>query len=308
MKDCKTLKETNNMNTPLVSIITVTYNRGKLLGRCIKSVLDQTYKNIEYIVIDGGSTDESDEVVNSFKEDKRLKYIKLNENRKVFLNYNYGASLAKGKYITYLDSDDEYLPYKIEKQVALIETLTEDYGMVYCWMTYFDSSKDNAFINVHKAELKGLVPIEASIKPCVSGTPTLLIRKDAFDAVGGFDEKADMTTDWEFCARFCHKWKVDYVPESLVNVYINHIYDRLSTQMRHNPAFRKNRIAMHEHYLDEFSDTFDKRMGARWYNYKSLAFFCMKDHDLWKTLKYTFLYVISAIENFVYEKFIKSKK
>ena len=278
------------------------------MGRCIKSVLSQTYQNIEYIVIDGGSTDESDDVVKSFQKDKRLKYVKLNENRKVFLNYNYGASLATGKYINYLDSDDEYLPDKIEKQIALIETLPEEYGMVYCWMTIFDSSKNNAFIQVHKAELKGFVPIEASIKPCVSGTPTLLIRKNAFDAVGGFDGEAEMTTDWEFCARFCHKWKVDYVPESLVNVYVNHIYDRLSTQMRYNPAFRKSRIAMHEHYLDEFRDTFDKRIGSRWYNYKSLAFFCFKDHDVRKTLKYAFLYVVNVIENFVYERIIKPWK
>lgn len=296
------------MDTPLVSVITVTYNRGKLLGRCIKSVLEQTYQNVEHIIIDGGSDDETDDVVASFANDKRLRFIKLNENRKVFRNYNYGAELARGDYITYLDSDDEYVPTKIEKQVALIETLPEEYGMVYCWMTYFDSSKNDAFIHVHKTELKGLVPIEASIKPSVSGTPTLLIRPKAFWAVGGFDEKADMTTDWEFCARFCHHWKVDYVPESLVNVYVNHMYDRLSTQMRYNKAYLKKRIAMHEYYLEEFHDTFDKRSGSRWYNYKSLAFFCLKDRDVLKTIKYSYLFVVNYIKNSLYEKRNESGK
>lgn len=296
------------MEKPLVSIITVTYNRGKLLGRCIKSVLNQTYTNIEHIVIDGGSTDETDEVAACFSNDKRFRFVKLDENRKVFFNYNYGAELAKGEYIAYLDSDDEYLAEKIEKQVALIQTLPEEYGMVYCWMTYFDSSKDNAFMRVHGYELNGFVPIDAATKPCVSGTPTLLIKKEAFWAVGGFDGEAEMTTDWEFCARFCQRWYVKNLPESLVNVYVNHIYDRLSTEMRYNPKYLKARIAMHEHYLDEFSDTFDKRPGSRWYNYKSLAFFCLKDKDALKTLRYSFLYIKNTIEDYVYERFIKSQK
>ena len=263
------------MDKPLVSVITVTYNRGKLLGRCIQSVLDQTYANLEHIVIDGGSDDETDNVVASFQHDKRLRYVKLTENRNVFLNYNYGARLAKGDFITYLDSDDEYVPTKIEKQVQLIETLPEDYGMVYCWMTYFDSSKQDAFLRIHKTELKGFVPIEAATKPCVSGTPTLLIRPKAFWAVGGFDEKSEMTTDWEFCARFCQRWKVDYVPESLVNVYVNHVYERLTTRMK-SPGYLRKRVAMHEYYLEEFSDIFDQRPGSRWYNYKSLAYYSLK--------------------------------
>ena len=288
------------MYYPLVSVITVTYNRGKLLGRCMKSVLEQTYQNIEYIVIDGGSNDETDEVVASFQNDSRLRYVKLNENRKVFQNYNFGASLANGELLAYLESDDEYFPNIIEKQVNQIMSLPNDYGMVYCWMTYFDSSKDNVLIRVHGTKLKGMVPLEASIRPTVSGLPTLLIRKTAFDTCGGFDEKAEMTTDWEFCARFCHYWKVDYLPESLVNVYVNHIYERLSTKMRYSKTLLKARIAMHEHYLEEFSDTFNKRPGSRWYNYKSLAFFCFKDRSFLKAFKYLLLYVINAIENLIY--------
>lgn len=293
------------MEKTLVSVITVTYNRGKLLERCIRSVLNQTYTNIEHIVIDGGSDDETDFVVEKYQGDKRLKYIKLSENRNVFLNYNYGASQAKGDLITYLDSDDEYLPEKIEKQVELINTLPSDYGMVYCWMTYFDSSQNDAFMHVHKAELRGYVPIEASVYPCVSGTPTLLIRKEAFWSVGGFDDKAEMTTDWEFCARLCHKWKVDYVPESLVNVYVNHMYDRLTNRMK-SKAFLKKRIAMHEYYIKEFKETFNKRPGSRWYNYKFLAYYSLKNHNIGKTIKYSFLYIINTTINYVYERFINS--
>ena len=165
------------MEQPLVSVVTITRNRGKLIGRCISSVLGQTYHNVEHIVVDGASDDETDDVVKSFN-DERLVFLKLEENWSLEKTYKYGTSQAKGKYICFLDSDDEYLPTKIEKQVALIESLPEDYGMVYCWMTYYDSSKDNAVIRVHKPELRGFVPLEAAEKPTVSGTPIYLFRKE----------------------------------------------------------------------------------------------------------------------------------
>lgn len=279
---------------PLVSVITVTRNRAKLLGRCIDSVLGQTYKNLEHIIIDGASDDNTDDIIASYHDD-RLRYIKLESNWPIVKTVHHGVSVAKGAYITFLDSDDEYLPDKIEKQIALIETLPEDYGMVYCWMTYLDSSKNDAIIRVHDTKLRGFVPVEAVEKPTISGTPTFLFRKEAFIESGGWNEENPIPTDWELGARFCQKWKVDYVPESLVNVYVNHVYERVSTHMRYDKAFFGKRIAMHEYFLKEFKDTFDKRFGSRWYHYKFLAFFCLKDHDYLKVVKYSFLYVVSAI-------------
>ena len=292
------------MNAPLVSVITITRNRAKLIGRCIQSVLNQTYKNIEHIIVDGASTDETDDIIGSFK-DERLKYFKLEANLSVVKTIQYGAAQATGEYICFLDDDDEYVPTKIEKQVKLIESLPDDYGMVYCWMSYFDSSNDNAFMHVHKAELRGFVPVDAAIKPNVSGTPTFMFRKNVYDELGGWAEDMPLTTDWELGARCCQKWKVDYVPESLVNVYVNHIYDRMSTQMRYDKAFLKKRIGMHEYFLNKYKDTYNKQLGSRWYQYKSLAFFCLKDKNIWKTIKYAFLYMVNVIGNFIYEKLIK---
>lgn len=108
------------MEQPLVSIITITRNRAKLIGRCIGSVLSQSYHNIEHIVVDGASDDNTGDVIASFVDD-RLKYLKLDSNWSLEKTYKYGTSNAKGKYICFLDSDDEYLPTKIEKQVELID-------------------------------------------------------------------------------------------------------------------------------------------------------------------------------------------
>ena len=101
---------------PLVSVITITHNRGKLIGRCIQSVLNQSYTNIEHIVVDGASDDNTDEVIAGFN-DIRLKYIKLESNWPVAKTINYGVEQSKGMFVTFLDSDDEYLPTKVEKQL-----------------------------------------------------------------------------------------------------------------------------------------------------------------------------------------------
>ena len=163
------------MEQPLVSVVTVTRNRGNLLRRCICSVLGQTYTNLEHIVVDGASDDNTDEVINSFA-DRRLKYTKLDTNWPIKETLDYGISLCKGKYITFLDSDDEYVQEKIEKQVKLIESLPDDYGFVYCWMTYYDENTKEV-LRIHKTELRGDVAEEVISVPNLSGTPTLMFRE-----------------------------------------------------------------------------------------------------------------------------------
>lgn len=275
------------MEQPLVSVITITRNRGKLIGRCIKSILNQTYKNIEYIIVDGASDDETDDVVDNFK-DNRLKFLKLKENWSLEKTYKYGTSQAKGKYICFLDSDDEYLPTKIEKQVKLIESLPRDYGMVYCWMTYYDSSKNNSVIRIHNPHLKGFVPLQAAEAPTVSGTPAYMFRKEVYDELGGWAWDMPIITDWEMGARCCQKWKVDYVPESLVNIYENHCYVRQTDNILKDKSLFKKRVAMHQYFLDEFKDLFDKNPRHRSHHYSRMAYFSFKSGDYKIAIKYCF--------------------
>ena len=259
------------MEQPLVSVVTITRNRGNLLGRCIKSVLEQTYKNIEHIVVDGASDDNTDEVVSSFK-DERLHFVKLETNWPIKETLDYGISQCKGKYIAFLDSDDEYLPEKIEKQVNLIESLPEDYGFVYCWMTYHDSSNNNTPYRVHKPELRGDVKDEVVKSPIVTGTPTLLFRLDFFRSFGGWKSKEEIgiVDDWEMCARACQLTKVDYVPESLVNVYVNHGSVRQSQETSYYDKPYERLIKYHKYFLNHFSDNFERHPVYTRYHYLML--------------------------------------
>lgn len=264
-----TVMNVNECGTaPLVSVITITRNRASLLPRAIKSVLGQTYKNIEYIILDGASTDDTEEVVKKYSDDKRLVYHRFDRNYPIVETLNIGFNQSHGDYITFLDDDDEYLPTKIEKQVNLFSTLDAQYGMVYCWMSYFDSAT-NKFIKLHNPKVRGMVADEVVERPLVSGTPTMMFRRSTFSSLGGWRDDMGIVSDWELAARCCQKWKVDYVPESLIKIYVNHGYLRMTCT-----TFNKDKyfatIKFHLLFLQEFSEIFDRYPIKKRYHYKNL--------------------------------------
>lgn len=104
----------------LVSIIMPSYNTAKYIGDSIKSVLAQTYGNWELIIVDDCSTDNTDEIVKEFLSDERIKYLKNEKNSGAAISRNYALREAKGKWIAFLDSDDLWLPEKLEKQLAFM--------------------------------------------------------------------------------------------------------------------------------------------------------------------------------------------
>ncbi|HZH60171.1 MAG TPA: glycosyltransferase family 2 protein [Metabacillus sp.] len=113
------------MGSELISVVIPTYNRGDLLRRSINSVLNQTYTNLELIIVDDASTDNTKEIVFSYKDD-RIKYYRLDINTQGTKPRNLGILKSNGKYIALLDSDDEWVPTKLEKQVEFIKGFNED--------------------------------------------------------------------------------------------------------------------------------------------------------------------------------------
>lgn len=113
----------------LVSIIMPSYNTAKFISETIESVLAQTYTDWELIIVDDCSTDNTDEVVKSFLSDDRIKYIKNEKNSGAAFSRNRALCEAKGKWIAFLDSDDVWLPEKLEKQIAFMEK--NDYHFSY---------------------------------------------------------------------------------------------------------------------------------------------------------------------------------
>ncbi len=208
-----------DVTPPLVSVIIPTRNRVRLITRAINSVLDQTYRQLECIVVDDASTDVTRQNVRSIQDD-RLVYLCHETNRGASAARNTGIKASKGKYIAFLDDDDEWFPKKLQKQVPLIQSLPDKVGMVYCWMDYFDER--GKLIKKHHPKLKGYVFPHVLDAQRLGGCPTLLVRREVIEKVGDFDNSLPRGNDGDFIRRVCRDYQVDYVPEVLVKVHVGH--------------------------------------------------------------------------------------
>ena len=210
---------------PLVSVIIPTRNRVEMLCRAVNSVLSQTFDNLECIVVDDESHDNTEKVINSF-EDDRLKYFRHEKNKGASAARNTGIRQSKGGLIAFLDDDDEWIATKLEKQVPLLKGLPERFGMVYCWMDYYDAN--NKLIHQHHPTLKGYVFPQVLDAQRLGGCPTLLVKRNVVDQIGGFDESLIRGNDGDFIRRICRTNRVDFIPEVLVKVHSNHGYIQIS--------------------------------------------------------------------------------
>lgn len=203
------------MNSKLVSIIIPAYNAEKYVGRAIKSALAQTYKDIEIIVVDDGSTDGTAQIVKSF-QDARVRYI-YQQNQNVGAARNHGIRESRGVYITFLDADDEYLPEKVAKEVEFLQK-NPQCGAVYCdTLQYFSEKPEVLYMR------KGAHP-EGDIFPdllhfSVINPNTFMAPKEVLEKVGMFDERPNFPEDWELWLRMARAgYQFGHIHEGLVKV------------------------------------------------------------------------------------------
>jgi glycosyltransferase involved in cell wall biosynthesis len=233
---------------PIVSVIMPTRNRAKLLPRAINSILKQTFKDFEIVIIDGNSTDETKIVVDGYN-DPRIRYYLQEIPKNGAQATNEGFEKARGKYIAFLDDDDEWLPEKLEKQVNLLNSLPDDYGMVYCWMDYYNDSGKC----VHQTHpiLKGYIYKDILVNEKLSGAPTFMVKNSVIKKIGGFDTELILFDDAEFARRVSKYYKVDLISEALVKVYPDHGSLRQS-DMSHLAG--QSLVYIYEKYKDDFKE------------------------------------------------------
>lgn len=201
----------------LVSVILPTFNRSHVLKRSIESVLRQSYDNFELIVVDDGSTDTTEEIVNSYK-DKRIKYIRYETNKGANAARNIGIENSKGEYIAFQDSDDEWLSEKLEKQLAVLEDPKYKDHIVYC--------RIERIYKDHKEQIPKEKDINQSgniskrlLRYNFISTQALLLKREYFKKVGMFDEKLPRLQDWDMVLRLALVYKFKYINEVLVKLY-----------------------------------------------------------------------------------------
>ncbi|MCS7278988.1 MAG: glycosyltransferase [Thermodesulfobacteriaceae bacterium] len=194
--------------TPLVSVIIPTYNRAYLLFKSIESVLSQTFKDWELIVVDDGSTDKTSYLVSKYP----LIYVK--KHRKgVSHARNTGLKKAKGPLICFLDSDDYFLPQKLEKQIEFLEKYPE-YKLVQTEEIWFKGEKRIYPKRIHR-KAQGWF-FDRALKLCVVSMSTVMIKREVFEEVGYFDEEFWVCEDYEFWLRVSLKMPVGLIKEPLV--------------------------------------------------------------------------------------------
>ncbi len=205
--------------SPTVSVIIPTYNYGSFIGEAIESVLAQTFPVSEIVVVDDGSSDNTEEVVGKFGN--KVKYIKQ-KNGGVGLARNTGVKHSTGEFIAFLDADDIWLPQKLERQLRVLEN-DEEIGLVTTGMREFDASGKT--ISKHQNGQSGWCAEKILLSEAVTVGPgtTIFMKRSVFDEVGGFDETKNMhpAEDWEFTYQVARKFKLAFLPDLLAE-YRNH--------------------------------------------------------------------------------------
>jgi glycosyltransferase involved in cell wall biosynthesis len=212
-------------NSMLVSVVIPTFNRAELLERAIHSVLSQTLTGLELIIVDDGSTDDTQNRAALLLEaDHRIVYLKHEKNCGAQAARNTGIQAAKGEFIAFLDSDNEWLPSKLEKQMMLISQNTDPIGVVYC--DYQEVSTEGRVLNNYIARYRGLI-YKKVLCDWLTDTSTLIVRKDFLEKIHGFDEKVQAYQEWDLCIRLAKECQFDFVPECLT-IYHQHALPSIS--------------------------------------------------------------------------------
>lgn len=204
----------------LVSVIIPTYNRAALIKRAVDSVLNQSHKNIELIVVDDGSTDSTLDVLSSIG-DLRLNVIKTEGRKGANFARNLGVSHARGDLIGFQDSDDEWLFGKLAQQLDLMQEKQAD-AVITSFLRVVDDSVRYYPFKVNRDSInrdEGLVKTENCLRSNVLSTQTLLIKKEVFNELKGFDNSLKRLQDWDLAIRLIDNYKVYLLDCPLVNVY-----------------------------------------------------------------------------------------
>ena len=266
---------------PLVTVIITSYKGSNSIERAIISVVNQTYQNIEIIVVDDNGFGTKEQIVTEkiVKRYPQVKYIAHQCNMNGSIARNTGANKASGEYFCFLDDDDEYLPNKVTLQVRKMLQLGSDYGLIYCsFLDISNSGKQTTEI----ARRKGYILEYSLLDQVKVATSLFMVKKRVFFELNGFDGSFRRHQDWEFVARLSANYKVDYVEEICV---IKHSIER------NTPRLVEDTERYRMHYLNSLHKVIgqlNKYTQKKVYCYHYLCFVkeYVKQHNYSKFFQY----------------------
>jgi glycosyltransferase involved in cell wall biosynthesis len=201
-----------------ISVVIPTYNYKRFIGDALQSVLGQTLPPSEILVVDDGSEDDTESVVRSFGE--RVRYIRQ-KNAGVSSARNRGVAETSGELITFVDADDVVEPEFLEALYAEF-TGRADVGLAHCGTRLFDSETGETLSFDLDGGAEGVADnLLLWEGPGFPAPGLVMVRREAFADVGGFDSRQKVGEDWDFCYRVARQYKVGFVPKPLINYRIH---------------------------------------------------------------------------------------
>ncbi len=237
-------------NVPLVSVIMASYNHQEYVGRAVQSVLDQTPTDFELVITDDASNDGTVAEITKFA-DPRIRLLRFPANRGQFVATNHSLRQARGQYVAVLNSDDVFLPTKLEKQVAFLAD-HPDVGAVFSRARMIDEQDrpwqgKSMFLDVNRSRYEWLNHF--FYKGNCLCHPSVLIRKQCHDTIGAYDERYAQVGDYDLWIRLCLQYEMHILPEELVGF---RMLSRSANMSGLRPDSIKRRCWEQRHVLDNF--------------------------------------------------------
>lgn len=249
-----------NNSHPLVSVIIPTYNHATYIGEALDSVLQQTYENLEIIIIDNYSDDNTEQIVSSIK-DLRIQYWKFHNNGVIAASRNFGVDKANGKIIAFLDSDDVWEPEKLHRQVQHLERNNDISIVASNYYIIGESPLWRNRLNFDNKMYKDYYYQDLILDNTVINS-SAVVKREVFDKVGGLDEDPQYFAfeDWDLWLRCCRHGKLRIISTPVVGyrIHSGNAKNKLEIHTRSLNLLKKHRTLG---YLD--SRLFNNALGVK---------------------------------------------
>lgn len=259
-----------------VSVIIPTYNGADTILVAVNSVLQQTIKDIEIIIVDDNEKnthgqEETKRKLEAYINENKVQYICHGVNRGGSVARNTGARLSKGKYLIFLDDDDVLLPNMIEENIKKLQTTNESVGVSVCGGYYV---KCNGVGYCRKLTDNSNMIRDYLLDKQYFNTSAIFVKREAFESIGGFDESFIRHQDWEFCVRLFSMYEVEIIDKPLIiryvtgkrgpqnfdqkECYLDYFFEKMSDLLKHELSvkeyqcvrnYKYSEIAV-QHYLE----------------------------------------------------------
>ncbi len=260
---------------PFVTVFTPNYNKAKYLQETIESVLHQTYENFEYIIIDDCSTDDSWDIISKYaSKDERIKAYRNNENLRIVKTRNKGFQFSskEAKYFAILDSDDVSTLERLEKQVNFLEE-NPRYGLIGSDLIVIDEeSKEIGYRKYASSDLD-IRKVITRLNPIAQSS--VLIRKQAIQEVGFYDEKWSVCQDYDYWLRIGINWKLKNFDKSLIKYRLSRTQVKITNlkETIQNTYLIQKKAIKEYNYDDSIYNKFYRLILRLSFSYPKFAYF-----------------------------------